>query len=170
MTVPIMGFDLSVRATGLALTDGTCRTIRPVNKPTPPSARLHELVHRIGARIDAQPPAVAVIEGYGYNSARMVRNVELGGAVRLLLHARRIPYIEIAPNSLKLWATGNGHATKDDMIAAARANGGEIRNDDEADAYLLRLAGLARYEPADRPLLTPTLLRLPWPELNRTAA
>ena len=40
------------------------------------------------------------------------------------------------PTTLKLFATGSGHASKDDMVAAAeRELGRSGLSDDEADAY-----------------------------------
>lgn len=171
MTVPCVGLDLSTAATGIASADGTTRTIRPEAGANDPARRLHQLVERISSRIAASRPLLAVIEGYGFNTQRLAPVAELGGAIRLRLFDMGVPYIVIAPPSLKLFATGNGHATKDQMVAAAREHGGNPANDDEADAWLLWLAAQQRYEPHhDRPRLTSTLLNLPWPELRWVAA
>lgn len=171
MTVPVVGLDLSTTATGVALTDGSCRTIRPQAGAAEPSRRLHEIVDRVAMRVKSLRPLVVVLEGYGYNSSRLARNAELGGAIRLLCFEQNIPYIEIAPNSLKLFATGNGHADKDAMVAAARAHGATVANDNEADAWWLWCAAQQRYEhQPERPALTTTLLGLAWPELRWNAA
>lgn len=171
--IPAIGLDLSTRATGLALPDGSCRTIRP--KADDQQGRLIEVVERIGARLHGgNKPLVAVIEGYFSNPKFVTSGLklaELGGAIRLMLYSRRIPYLEIGPTSLKLFATNNGHASKDDMIAAARVLGAEVKNDNEADAWWLWMAAQQRYEPhLDRPMLTQTLHALAWPELSRSAA
>lgn len=79
------------------------------------------------------------LEGYSYASPNRAHQIgELGGAIRLLLHHRRIPLLEIAPKTLKLWATGAGNADKHRMTEAARDLAGyRGRQPDEADAILL---------------------------------
>lgn len=171
--IAAIGLDLSTRATGLALPDGTCRTLRP--KADTQQGRLIEVVERLGARLHGgNKPALAVIEGTFSNPKFVTAGMklaELGGAIRLMLYSRRIPYLEIGPTSLKLFATNNGHASKDEMIAAARALGATVANDNEADAWFLWLAAQQRYEPTlDRPQLTQVLHALAWPELSVSAA
>lgn len=169
----VIGLDLSISATGIALADGTCRTYRPTNGPADPSRRLHELVQRIGARIRAQRADLAVIEGYnprGVQGFTMVRLAELGGAIRVVLHEEVIPFVEIAPKSLKLFAAGDGDATKTHMMNAARALGATVENDNEADAWLLRCAALQHYQRRpDWPTVTRSIERLPWPVLEAAA-
>lgn len=54
---------------------------------------------------------------------------------------RKIPYAGIPVGTIKKHATGKGNASKDDMIAAARAQGFTPTDDNEADAIaLLRYA------------------------------
>ena len=53
-----------------------------------------------------------------------------------------VPIVEIAPQTLKKFAAGHGHAEKDDMVKAARRRwdyGG--RDDDEADALAACMYG-----------------------------
>lgn len=168
-----IGLDLSLEATGLALVDGATRTIRPKAGPDDPARRLHEIVERTITRLHAQPADVAVVEAYFVNPkfvTSALRLAELGGAIRVALFEANIPYVEIPPASLKMFATGNGNAKKDQMIHAAFENGGTPANDNEADAYLLRLIALQRYEPRDdRPRLTESLLALDWPTLKVAA-
>lgn len=169
----VIGFDLSLAATGLALPDGTCRTYRPKTGPDEPARRLHELVERISARIHAVHADLAVIEAYFVNPkfvTASLRLAELGGPIRVLLFERNIPYIEISPAALKMFATGNGNATKEQMVIAARNYGATVANDNEADAFLLRLAALQRYEPTlELPQITKSIAALPWPDVKVAA-
>lgn len=49
-----------------------------------------------------------------------------------------IACVDIGPSAIKKWATGNGKATKEDMITEAiRRSGSGSFNEHEADAYLL---------------------------------
>lgn len=174
MTVRALGLDLSLAATGLALTDGTCRTIRPQADADEPARRLHELAERILLRLHNQPADIAVLEGYvpGGKGGPLVmfRLAELGGPVRVLLFERNIPYVEISPTALKKFATGNGGASKDDVVNAAERYGATVANDNEADAWFLRLAALQRYTPnLDLPALTDSITTLPWPTLAPVA-
>lgn len=166
-----IGLDLSISASGVALADGTCRTFRPTVGTDQPARRLHELVERIATWL--RQADVAVIEGYnpgGHQGFTMVRLAELGGAIRVLLHERNIPYVEIAPKSLKLFAAGTGDAKKEQMITVAQACGATVANDNEADAWLLRLAALQRYEPRwEWPQLTRSIAALPWPNVKVAA-
>lgn len=168
-----LGLDLSLTATGLALPDGTCRTFRPKAGPDDPGRRLHELVERITARLHGEHADIAIIEAYFVNPKfprAAVDLAELGGPIRVLLFERNIPYIEIAPAALKLFATGNGNATKTDMLSTALQLGATVANDNEADAWLLRLAALQRYEPRlDRPQLTKSIAARAWPTLRVAA-
>lgn len=168
-----LGIDLSLTATGIAYTDGITRTYRPKAGPDDPGRRLHELVERITARLHGEHADIAIIESYFVNPrfvTASLRLAELGGPIRVLLFERNIPYIEIAPAALKLFAAGDGNATKDQMVAAARNYGADVANDNEADAWLLRLAALQRYEPRlELPQLTKSIAALAWPTLKVAA-
>lgn len=165
-----VGIDASLRASGFARADGTCQTFKPhLTHP----ARLHELVARIGARLLTERPDVVVIEGYFSNPKFVhvaIQLAELGGALRVMLLEQTIPFVEIQPAALKMYATGNGNANKQQMVDAARTLGAVVDNDNEADAWLLRLIALQRYQPTlDYPQLTESLTLLEWPVLEVAA-
>lgn len=64
--------------------------------------------------------------------------------VRCALWRAGVAYYEVAPALVKSYATGNGAASKDAMVAAAQRHlgyGGD--SDDEADALWLRALGRA---------------------------
>jgi Holliday junction resolvasome RuvABC endonuclease subunit len=56
------------------------------------------------------------------------------------------PVVDCAVTTLKKFATGNGRASKEEMIAAAQAMGYRGSNEHEADAYCLLLYGEANLE------------------------
>ena len=87
----------------------------------------------------------------GQNAVRLAH--EYRGVIRLFCGERGIPYFEVAPSSLKRFATGHGAVPKElkgkvtskqMMVEAARTRlGYKGRSDDEADALWLREAARA---------------------------
>jgi crossover junction endodeoxyribonuclease RuvC len=84
-------------------------------------------------------PMKVCIEGYGYaNKYTLATLVEIGTAIRLALHAHQCEYIEIAPGTLKKFATGKGNAKKDQiMLAVYKKWGFDPETNNIADAYVL---------------------------------
>ena len=120
-------------------------------------------------------PDLAVVEG----------SFSAGNAADYLLHAirshvlqwlyrRQIPYVEVAPSTLKVFATGRGDATKQDVCERVIADYGRLlhinpRDDNQCDAVALMAMGLAAYaQPlADVPeTQTRALKGLSWPPLG----
>jgi Holliday junction resolvasome RuvABC endonuclease subunit len=86
-----------------------------------------------------QPAAVGV-EGYAFGAKGRGLTIihETAGVVKQDLYRREALVQIIGPTELKLYATGNGHASKEEMIAAAKARGFDPSdNDNLADAFLL---------------------------------
>lgn len=139
----IVGLDLSLTSTGVALPDGHTVTLHPKQYAVT-GRRLNELWGLLYPLLDRHRPDVAVVEGYAYgaNMPGSERRAEWVGCARLALERFRIPHIDVPPKKLKKWATGNGNADKAAMVQAALAAGGDPANDDEADAYLLRAMAL----------------------------
>ena len=136
----VVGLDLSLTSTGIAHVDGrvNCIKARGVGP-----ARIEEIRATVmfGVDVDAE---LVVIEGYSHGShlAYAREMGELGGVVRNALWRARIPYLDVAPNTLKKAATGNGRASKYDVIKAAeRKLGYDDTSDDEADALWLQAIG-----------------------------
>lgn len=154
----VIGLDVSCKSTGIAWADGRLTTIRGVAVEMRDSyaaaQRSATITNRIAAAIGRQPdrPDFAVVEDYlllvgFHNGAHTTRRlVEVGACVRMALARLGVPFVEIPPSSLKIFATGGGGADKASMIRAARALGATPRNDDEADAFLLREIGLTAFD------------------------
>jgi len=131
----ILALDLSLTRTGVCEDDGACSCIRTDKlRGMPRIDHIARQVQRLAGGVD-----LVVIEGYSYASANQAHQVgELGGCVRFLLHRLGVPWVDVAPSTLKKFATGRGNAGKDEMIAAAIRRFGFAGSDNnEADAYLL---------------------------------
>lgn len=164
----IIGLDLSLSATGVALPDGRTRTIHGDpddgdHRLYSTAATLHSLLEPYG-QID-----IAILEDLPVNALGAGYTGMIQGVVRLLLIQERIPYALVAPATLKKYATGHGHAEKSDMLAAlVHRTGHNIRDDNQVDAWWLRHAGLDWYGmpeasmPAEQ---RASLDKVRWPDL-----
>ena len=98
--------------------------------------------------IPADDVTLVLVEGASFgNHAKHrggVASLESVRAVVKLAAASHFccPCITVPPSTLKLHGAGHGHASKEDMVAAAFGYGYTGSNEDEADAFLLhRYAG-----------------------------
>lgn len=166
----VLALDLSLRSTGVAMPDGTTTRWQPKSMGT---ARLADLESRLYAAIKPAPDLV-VLEDYAHAAAQGAHQIgELGGVIRLALHRRRIPHVEVAPASLKLYATGKGNASKDDVLVAAVRINAPVANNDEADAWWLWAMALDRYGVEQWPVPPKNrtaLDKVEWPSIEGIAA
>ena len=148
----VVGLDLSLTAAGIVTDEGE-DTIKALELPSRPSEldrlrRLHKHVAAIDARVVAEEAELIVVEGYSYGSKFSRETMgELGGAVRLCLYQRGLPFTIIPPKRLKKWATNDGNASKEKVLIAAiretAASHFDIGNNNEADAFFLWQMGTA---------------------------
>ena len=148
MSTPrIVGLDLSITATGIALADGTTRTIK--TNPKDGDRRLVEIALQVGMALDSTdygdacdlvvieeaPPG---LKGPAIKAIHMVH-----GAVRARLLDFDTKYVVINPSTLKKYATGKSGADKTAMaMAAYKRTGREFADDNQCDAAWLRWAAL----------------------------
>lgn len=135
------GLDLSLTKTGIAVA-GRAWTIGVKARGT---ERLSLLTTEIAHNLLGRGIHLVAIEGYSYGSKTSQAHSigELGGCVRRDLHHEGVPFVVVAPTSLKKFATGNGRAKKEEMVANARERlGYEGFDDDEADALFLEQVAL----------------------------
>jgi len=145
----VIGLDLSMTATGVALPDGTTQTIKTNQKDG--DRRLQHIVDQVGLALgsgdddigdacdlvvmEEAPPG---LKGPAIKAIHMVH-----GAVRLRLIDFGTPYAVINPTVLKAYATGATSADKTAMaMAAYKRTGREFADDNQCDAAWLRWAGL----------------------------
>lgn len=142
----IIGLDLSLSRTGVAMVDG-CESIVPKTRGYGRLAFIRDEVLAAAGR----RTTVAVIEGYSMGGQRGSSGVgqmigELGGVVRLALYELGVRIVLVPPASLKKFAVGDidqADRTKKAVTERAQATlPWPVANHDEADACWLRVIGL----------------------------
>lgn len=139
-----MGIDPSLRRSGVATAGGTWTVTSPDDGP----ARLAHIRNDITDNLAGVE--LVAIEGYAHGAQYSLSALgEIGGVIRLALWEQGIVYVDVAPNTLKMYALGIGRGSKTDMVIAARDRlGYEGSDDNEADAlWLYALAAALLDEP-----------------------
>lgn len=172
----VLGLDLSLTSTGMS--DGTWSRVVQTTPADRLEVRLHEIISEIGRFADAGVPVrLAVIEGPAWSKVSGVGHEELS-ALRVMVRHRlwrlNIPYAMVPPTTLKLWTSGNGRATKPEMVAAVADRFGhdltgiKVKDGryDLADATALAAMGLARVgRPMGEAANPASLDAVNWPDL-----
>lgn len=164
----ILGIDLSIRSTGLAL---LCTANENGNFPGLELPGTKQVFFRWneflyygalarrgeGSKVKqtedillpilswAQNAHQVIIEEYSHGSLSSSMDLvhELGGIVKYSLRKIGLQPVEISPKSLKKFIAGNGNADKVQMLAAIQADGLPILDDNMADAFGLAKLGHA---------------------------
>lgn len=167
----IIGVDPSMAATGLAVWRNErayCDTLT-----TSPRAgtviRWREILQRVWSQVDG--PTVMVVEtlpvGHTGVSNLLIERAGLLALLQYGASSRDIPFALVNPTTLKMYATGKGNASKADMLAAARDDRADVRNDNEADAYWCATMALDHYRYGRTlrsiPRQAEALRRVEWP-------
>ena len=141
-----LGIDLSLMATGcIRLGDGKIIDRQLISVKPKGKSHLDELnrLTNIRDQIITTDVKIAVIEGIAYGIIRSRSLSQLSGLnymVREYLLLRDIPFIIVAPTTLKKFITGKGNCAKDVMLLETyKRYGVSFKDDNLADAY-----GLAR--------------------------
>jgi crossover junction endodeoxyribonuclease RuvC len=147
----ILAFDLSLTSTGYYFLDEK-RSVNPENYSGTIKtnlkgiSRLAYLEEQVRLLINIYKLDLVVIEGYSYGSkGRAVFDTgEFGGAVKLLLFKKKIPYLIIPPTSLKKFITGKGNSGKELMLLKTyKKYGSEFSDNNICDAFGLAMMGKA---------------------------
>lgn len=170
-TLRVLGLDLAIGATGICLADGRTITVKPKTKG---DARLNEIRGHIGASLTAVGEVVdlVVMEDVPATMQGAAGKVIpiLHGAVRAMLLDIGLPYVTVAPATLKAYATGKGNADKTAMAMAAYKRAEvEFGDDNQCDAWWLRAAGLDWYDAPEFTLpqaQRERLVKVAWPDLS----
>ncbi|WP_326637330.1 hypothetical protein OG884_26690 [Streptosporangium sp. NBC_01755] len=173
MTAPliprVIGLDLSLAATGIARPDG--HTERVTCGDLLGTDRLAWICSAVMGHARDSVDLV-VVEGPSYGNMSGAGHHEAAGLWWLIaytLDGADIPYAIAPPATLKKYATGRGNATKPDMrMALFQRTGLDIRDDNQADAWWLRAAGLHHlgHPIVDLPAAQQAALdKVSWPEV-----
>ena len=143
-----LGIDASLEGTGLCLVSAAGLVLRSTTvlpQGLRDMARLAMIKATTRAFTDGGDVAFVAIEGYAYGAVNQAYSLaEIGGVLRLLMHEEYgLSRVDVPPASLKKWATGSSEADKDDMVAAAIAEGARPGDHNQADAYFLARIALA---------------------------
>lgn len=153
MSPTTVGLDLSLSCTGLVALTGS-KLDEGLRVKTPSSMELEQRIEVVRKEVLAfvrrHEPAWIVIEGPARGGKFVdVRVYHLAGVIRWYLsvskRTRHIPRRIVTPTELKLEATGNGRASKKDMVAAARVFWPACPDDNAADAFHLAAWGQLNY-------------------------
>ncbi|MFI7010016.1 crossover junction endodeoxyribonuclease RuvC [Streptomyces sp. NPDC050145] len=147
--VRVIGLDLSITSTGVALPDGT--TYRVKTRASDGDRRLLHVREAIAEDLAEHRPHLAVIEDLPtkMHAAALKIIGKLHGVVVGALLDADVPYAYVPPATLKQFACDKGNADKGQLAAAAYlAAGAEFADDkggDQCDAWWLRAAGHEAY-------------------------
>lgn len=184
--IRLVALDLSLSGTGVAWSHdhtgraqvGT-RTVHTARRPDVKGMdhdRVQAVLVDVAAACRSRPHLVVVeglplISGKGATSLRLA---ELHGVVKhYLVRQVRVPYLDVQPGTLKVWATGNGAADKDAVKAAIIADYGRlchVGDHNAADALALLSLAAAAYgdpiAPVPGPEHTRAIRSVSWPTLD----
>jgi len=150
MTARVVGIDLSLASTGLAVADPDGVRVHRVRSTGRKDATALDTSLRLGriaeqVEITTGPADLAVIESPSFGSHTGSQH-ERGGlwwdVVRRLVD-RGIPIATVSPPSRAKYATGKGNAGKDEVLAAVvrRYPAVDVTGNDVADAVVLAAMG-----------------------------
>lgn len=110
--------------------------------------RINDVVVRT-LRLIERTDCVAIENfSHGSTGAYVGQQYAIGWAIRIGLYVRKQSYIEVAPNSLKKFATGVGRGGKEDLILPIYKRWGfEDPSDNVRDAFVLAQIVRAIHEP-----------------------
>ena len=150
MSLQIGALDLSLTDTGFCNPDGAVSSIAWAKVPKHKGKMTPQMIAELHiARLEAARTFVrgalpfadlVVMEGYSYASkdGKAFDRAEIRGAIRLSCALRNLPFVEVDPGTIKMFATGLGNAGKPlMMVEAVKRLGYEGSNENEVDALWL---------------------------------
>lgn len=149
-----LGLDLSLTETGTTVlkdgnlvSKGVIKSKPSGKRPCDEVRRIQGIVNDIKKILDEHNPDMVILEGIAFMARNTTALAQLAGLsymVRSEIVDRNIPFLVVAPTSLKKFATGKGNAQKDVvMLETYKRYGVSILNNNECDAYCLSQVGLA---------------------------
>lgn len=168
---PVLGLDLSLTATGLVvvrpdgkilrrrryktepLKDGDGLKLRPRGQLAPDrfvgddEERIEWHRKNVRRAIRKFGICFCVIEGHAFAARGRGKTVlsELAGVIKNELHRSDVAFVIKTPQQLKAHVTGDGKASKQEVIAAAKKVDRRISDSDTADAWAAAKLGADLY-------------------------
>lgn len=164
----VAGLDLSLVKTGIAIVRSDSKVLYSglvKSKPCGDKAidelkRLDSIVNEIMEHLRSAKIDLVVIENLAFMARNTTALTQLAG-LSYLIRTRiwkelKVPFVLVAPTSLKKFITGSGKGDKSlMMMSVLRDYDFESLDDNECDAYSLAIVGLAlRHKPV-KPLAKP---------------
>ena len=149
-----LGLDLSLVGTGVVILKNGKLVKKELlkskpsgDKPINELKRIRKIVESLEFITSEHMPDIAVIEGLAFmarNSTALVQLSALNYMTRAMLDDYNIPFIIVAPTSLKKFITGSGASKKDVMlIETYKRYGVSLLDDNICDGFGLAQVGLA---------------------------
>jgi len=117
------------------------------DKPIDEIKRLLDIEHSITTKIDKKATDLVIIEGLAFmarNTRSLVQLAGLNYFIRKYLFENKIPFLIVAPTSVKKFITGKGNCDKNLMLLEIyKRYGISFDNDNLADGYGLTQIGIA---------------------------
>jgi Holliday junction resolvasome RuvABC endonuclease subunit len=153
--VKIVGLDLSLTSTGIAVIQGDDVRLDRVRSVGRKDATLQQRNTRLGSIVggliqsltdNGTRPDLVVIEGPSYGQHRQGGQHDRAGlwwAVVSVHLDKGVPVVEVPPATRSKYATGKGNAAKDHVLASVvrRYPGVIVDGNDTADALVLAAMG-----------------------------
>lgn len=150
----IAGLDLSLTGTGLVILDqGSISTKKLIKSKPNEKTPLHEIERLLAIKADIQlelercKPDLVLIEGLAFMAKNTTALVQLAGLnymIREYLAIKKIPFVIIAPSTLKKFILGKGAGGKELMLLETyKRYGISFVDDNICDAFALAQCGVA---------------------------
>lgn len=142
---PIIGVDLSLTSTGLALPKNRLEVVQPKTKGV---TRLFAIRKEINEYIAQHSNPIIMLEGYSFAQRNSQAHSigELGGVMKLSWYENDWKVVLVPPTVRAKFATGRGNASKSEVVSAVSARTGMTFDgkgaDDKCDAWILQQMGM----------------------------
>lgn len=139
ITASVLGIDPSLTATGLALPDGSTKTIKYTPRSLTGDIRLKLIYEELLREIETHSVTHAIIEDLPAHAKSAGLTGKAQGVVRLACLMAGVPFVTVVPSSVKKFATGKGTADKPDMrMELYKRTGVDQKDDNQVDAFWMR--------------------------------
>lgn len=158
-TFKVAGIDPSLTGTGVVILDEKREVVNSrLIKSKPTEGTIPELNRIKHICLEATTLVtgcdLVVMEGLAFmahNTTALVQLSALNYFIRDVLHFSNIPFVIVAPSTLKKFVTGKGNAKKDSMyLETYKRFGVSFTDDNLCDAYGLAAIGHAMSKPKEK--------------------